>query len=51
MKKPESEKKVYRTPALREFGSVHILTREGGSGDVLDADFSAGSHISDLTFS
>lgn len=52
MTTPDStEKQPYVTPRLAEFGDVHVLTREGGAGDVLDADFAAGSQASDLTFS
>lgn len=41
----------YETPELIEVGSFEAVTQGGTDGTVLDASFSAGTPISDLTFS
>jgi hypothetical protein len=44
-------KQDYVTPELKDLGSVAELTLGGARGGHLDADFSAGTAYSDLTFS
>lgn len=43
--------RTYQTPRLVELGSVAELTQGERRGDVLDADFPAGTPVGDLTFS
>ena len=44
-------KAEYETPELIEVGSFEAVTQGGVDGHVLDVAFSAGTPISDLTFS
>jgi len=41
----------YVSPALEDLGPLHEVTLGQASGSRLDADFSAGTSISDITFS
>jgi hypothetical protein len=41
----------YETPELIEVGSFEAVTQGGADGTVLDASFSAGTPVTDLTFS
>lgn len=44
-------KKDYIAPAVEDLGSVEELTLGQTNGNRLDADYSAGTLFSDLTFS
>jgi hypothetical protein len=44
-------KAPYDKPVLRQYGSVEKITKGLRFGTFLDADFPAGTHIQDLTFS
>ena len=44
-------KTEYETPELIDAGLFEEITEGGATGSVLDASFSAGTPVSDLTFS
>lgn len=44
-------KAEYETPELIDAGLFEEITEGGANGSVLDANFSAGTPVSDLTFS
>jgi hypothetical protein len=44
-------KAEYETPELIDAGLFEEITEGGANGSVLDASFSAGTPVSDLTFS
>lgn len=44
-------KAVYETPELIDAGLFEEITEGGATGSTLDATFSSGTPISDLTFS
>jgi len=44
-------KSAYEAPVFRVHGRVEDLTKGGSRGTVLDQSFSAGTPVSDLTFS
>jgi hypothetical protein len=46
-----SQKKQYAKPELSVHGNVEVLTKGSATGSRLDADFKAGTPVSDLTFS
>ena len=43
--------KQYEAPQVTVIGTVAELTQATGSSNHLDADFPAGTHVEDLTFS
>ncbi|WP_282092603.1 lasso RiPP family leader peptide-containing protein [Epibacterium ulvae] len=45
------KKETYTPPVLRKHGKVEAVTKGGTSGSSLDATFTAGSLVTDLTFS
>lgn len=45
------KKSTYAAPRLTRHGSVEALTKGGATGSFIDAAFSAGTPIADLTFS
>lgn len=46
-----TEKLAYETPELEVLGTIEDLTHGNATGSRLDADFSAGTSVDDLTFS
>ncbi len=47
----DKEKKIYSTPELIVYGDLTDITQGGQSGGWLDADFTAGTLIGDVTLS
>lgn len=45
----DKEKKIYSTPELIVYGDLTDITQAGQSGGWLDADFTAGTPIGDIT--
>jgi hypothetical protein len=43
--------KTYEPPSVTVLGTLADLTRAAGGHNVLDADFNAGTHHDNLTFS
>jgi hypothetical protein len=41
----------YEPPAITELGTIVEMTRANATGSKLDADFSAGTPVGNLTFS
>lgn len=45
------EKMTYEAPELETLGAIEDLTHGQSTGSALDADFTAGTPVGDLTFS